>query len=186
MENSSNHTKYTWGELYETLKELEEKGDCHEDKELQKTCTLISSLEKTKTMRAAKKLIKSAIISDYELQRINSPCLEGLLLTGTDKDPIIMLMKLCPHYMDTFRFYMDRITTYSNFSEACVYGTKEMIELLTNKNISHYRLTRAIFVAKYKERHDIVQFLKEKYPDITVRIETDIAPEYYYYIVTNL
>jgi hypothetical protein len=90
-----------------------------------------------------------------------------------------MLMKLCPHYMDTFKFYMDRITTYSNFVEACVYGTKEMLELLINKNISIHTLELGALSAAQKERHDIVQFLNGKGIDIN---NTNVASEYYFYV----
>lgn len=185
---------YSWGELYETLKEMEEKGDCHEDQELEKTCNLIASLEKTTTMRAAKKLIKNTIISDYELQRINSPCLEGLLPTGTEKDSILALVKLPEgvRYMDTFKFYMKRITAYNNFFEICKYGTKEMIELLMNKNICRHDLDLGLSAAICMNRSDIVQFFKEKgietsytryvnmWNNIYSRNIPDITPYYYF------
>lgn len=119
---------------------------------------LLSNLEKTKTLREVKKLLKNITISDEE----KNSCVEGILLTIMEKDPILTLITKFPQYMDAFRFYMKRITTYSNFSIACVYGTKEMIELLMKKNVSRYDLGQGSLAAVNSGRFDIVQFLAEK------------------------
>lgn len=80
-----NPFEHSWGEFYDTLKEMEKNGDTIEDENLLKTFSLIEKLENAKNEREIWDVIEQSNITYYERNRINSSCLDGLILSRRDR-----------------------------------------------------------------------------------------------------
>jgi hypothetical protein len=72
--------EYSWGEFYNTLKEMEKNGDRIEDENLLKTFSLIEKLDNAKSEREIWDIVAANKITKYEQNRINSSCLDGILV----------------------------------------------------------------------------------------------------------
>jgi hypothetical protein len=70
---------YSWGELYDTLKEMEAKGDSHQDPLFTRVFQLFEALDAAKTLVEIKKIVKDCPLTEFEINRINSSCLDGII-----------------------------------------------------------------------------------------------------------
>lgn len=106
---------YSWGELYETLREMEENGDRVEDPLFRQILDLFPRLDRanfTDTMEIIEKLS----FTEQELNRINSPCLDGLMAIRKYL-PISYFDLLCKgNYIESCKFILDKGQTPSVYS----------------------------------------------------------------------
>lgn len=106
-EEKSELLKYSWGPLYETLKEMHDKGDSHNDPLFNRAFELFSLLDNAKTIEEVRIIInEKCTFSPMEINRINSPCLDGIIATIKERDPLEELIRSYWKYMDTCRFYV--------------------------------------------------------------------------------
>lgn len=98
---------YSWGELYETLREMEENGDRVEDPLFRQILDLFPRLDRanfTDTMEIIEKLS----FTEQELNRINSPCLDGLMAIRKYLS-ISYFDLLCKgNYIESCKFMLDK------------------------------------------------------------------------------
>lgn len=117
--NDSSPFTYTWGEFYETLKEMERNGDKIQDENLQRTFALIEKIEQAQTFKEIEKIIKENPISEYEQKRINSICLDGLI-AGCKRFSSVY----SPEYIETGKFMIGKF--------------------IIGKSCSHYNINSAL------------------------------------------
>lgn len=100
---------FSWGPLYETMQELKETGDNdYDDPVMKRGFALFQTLEKAETIMQIRKAIRQANFSENEINKLNSPCFDGIVATVNNDDPIVKLIKTksLRKYVDTFKFYL--------------------------------------------------------------------------------
>lgn len=98
--------EYTWGELYETLKEFNEPI---EDELFQRFFKLVDDLENEADPNNFVNTIKSIIFTETEINRINSLCLDGLFdfAKAYDSPPMKKFLETTA-YKDTVNFIISK------------------------------------------------------------------------------
>lgn len=108
---------HSWGEFYDTLKEMKENGDTSESEQIRRIFELINKLENAKNLQEVKEVINFYNLTEIEINYINSRCLDGIIATINKEDPGLELIEKIPH-VDTFLFYYEREgfqeSTYKN------------------------------------------------------------------------
>lgn len=129
-----NSQNYSWGTLYETLATCE--GD-HEDKSLQKIFSLFHRLDSATTLNEIKTLLKETPLTDYEKNRVNSACYDGLLVSAFKKHPLYTLIRIYPEYLDTCKFYLSKkiLEETSLLYRACEYRREKIVNILLDYKI---------------------------------------------------
>lgn len=100
---------FSWGPLYETMQELKETGDNdYDDPVMKRGFALFQTLEKAETIMQIRKAVRQANFSENEINKLNSPCFDGIIATMNNEDPILKLIvhKKFGKYVDTFKFYL--------------------------------------------------------------------------------
>lgn len=98
---------YSWGELYETLKEMEENGDRVEDSLFRQILDLFPRLDRA-DFTDAMEIIEKLSFTEQELNRINSSCLDGLMAIRKYLS-ISYFDLLCKgNYIESCKFILDK------------------------------------------------------------------------------
>lgn len=123
---------YSWGELYETLKDMEEKGDWVEDPLFRRILNLFPRLENA-PFTEVQRILRTEPFTETELNRINSPCLDGLIACVpfhlTDMKKIYE-----NSYTETYKFCLDKGMPLDNFSSILVeYGNKPILQIYLDR-----------------------------------------------------
>lgn len=107
--DEKNLLTHSWGELYETLLEMKEKGDDPHDELFTRIFELFPKLDKTQTLKEVRDIIdEEAWFTRTELDRINSTCLDGIISTIYKDNPLKNLITDFPMYIETLKFYAKR------------------------------------------------------------------------------
>lgn len=122
---------YSWGPLYETLKEMYDKGDPHEDPLFTRAFELFSLLDNAQTLEKVREILKEkCTFTQMEINRINSPCLDGILYTINSEDPFQELVRNYWKYIETCKFYTNfRKELACPLFMACVNGRTDLVKL---------------------------------------------------------
>lgn len=120
MENTN---LVNWGELYETLQEMKRKGDEIQDPLFLRAFTLFHNLEEAKNIKEIWALLDEANFSEIEINRINSPCLDGIYACRKYKKFCTFLAK----HID--KFYESLVLLAVHASKHDVYG---IVKILCN------------------------------------------------------
>jgi hypothetical protein len=127
---------HSWGELYETLLEMKEKGDDPHDELFARVFDLFPKLDKAQTLTEVREIIdKDAWFTKTELDRINSLCLDGILNTinvnGTT--PMSALVSDHAKYLETLKFYATKVKEddiFSGIFYSIINNRNEIFEVL--------------------------------------------------------
>lgn len=114
--------KYSWGELYETLKEMQRNGDETKDPFLLRMINLFDRLNSVNTIEELRSILEKEKFTEYEQNRINSRCLDGILLTFMKEDIPESLVKNYTEYIDAILYYINR--GLINKRHLCMYAAK--------------------------------------------------------------
>lgn len=128
--------KHTWGELYNTLQEMQHEL---EDESFLKCLALVAALEKSQTLFEIRNTIDTFPLSEYELNRFNSLCLDGIVNTIYELDPLLTLI-LTTKNLQTFKYYCYRgFLQECHVVQLCKLGHTEMLEFaIEEKFIGFY------------------------------------------------
>lgn len=139
---------YSWGELYDTLKEMEAKGDSHQDPLFTRVFQLFEALDAAKTLAEIKKLVKNCKLTEFEINRINSSCLDGIIKSiFISHKPLKFLLHTSSKYVESCKFYISKLPLEKYpmfFNIACVNNRIEIIKYMSeyvpncNKYIIEY------------------------------------------------
>lgn len=150
-ERNYSNSAYSWGELYDTLKEMERNGDTIEDELFQRFFKVVETLEDAKTYDEISNTIKSLNFSTTEINRINSSCLDGLLEYILSNERLRAFVGKTTR-IDTVNFLIKKnIIEYSHLFALCPNKNKlqfDMKTILTNAGDELYdgnRLRTEIF-----------------------------------------
>jgi hypothetical protein len=110
MDDEKQTLIYSWGPLYETLKEMKENGDDHQDEKLRYAFQLFEKLDKVETIVQIRKIILDGLrnISSDEQKRWNSPCFDGIVETIHFNSPIQKILEKHPQHVEAFKYYLLR------------------------------------------------------------------------------
>lgn len=112
---SSTHekmTEYSWGEFYETLKEMKESGDEFKNETFEKAHSLFTKLDTLSNIEDVKQAIKEANLSEIEINYINSSCLDGILISMNRGDKTRPDKGYC-YASKTVPFFVEIVEKYS-------------------------------------------------------------------------
>lgn len=147
----SEQKTYSWGELYDTLKEMEQNGDIIEDELFQRFFKVVEALENAQTYDEISNTIKSLNFSTTEINRINSSCLDGLLEYILSNERLRIFLEKTTR-IDTVNFLIKKnIIEYNHLFALCPNKNKlqfDMKTILTNAGDELYdgnRLRMQIF-----------------------------------------
>lgn len=93
--------KAQWGELYDTLQEMKRNGDEIQDPLFSKAFILFDKLEEANDIQNIWQLLDEANFTETEINRINSPCLDGLYACRKYKKFGTFLAKHIDKYYET-------------------------------------------------------------------------------------
>lgn len=102
----SKHT-YSWGELYETLNTMSKNGDEHQDPLFTKAFELFKKLDNAVGKKQVQKLLQKYSFTEEELNRINSPCLDGILKCINSYNLVYTFLRE-KHSVETLKYFLDR------------------------------------------------------------------------------
>lgn len=120
---------YSWGELYETLKDMEEKGDSVEDPLFRRILTLFPRLESS-PLADIERILEKETFTETELNRINSPCFDGLIACL----PHNMTKIYENNYTETYKFYLDKGLQLDNFAYILTnYGSIKLLQIYLDR-----------------------------------------------------
>lgn len=165
-----------WGEMYDTLYEMK---DELKDESFLKCLQLVDSLEKSSTLVEIKNSIDSYPLTTYELNRFNSLCLDGIINTIDNADPLLALIRtsnirstLSPKgdNFQTFVYYFGKkFCSTKHIAEICLFGRTEMLEYIlfrkslpedtktpNNYSIDHECCYIFRDISIYDKKHDII------------------------------
>lgn len=130
-ENIEKKITYSWGPLYETLKEMYDKGDPHEDPLFTRAFELFSLLDNAQTLEKVREILKEkCTFTQMEINRINSPCLDGILYTINHEHPLRELVRNHWNYIESCKFYLNYLDENGPpLFMACVNGRTELVKL---------------------------------------------------------
>lgn len=121
---------YSWGQFYETLKEMKEKGDDHGDLSLQKCFELVEKLDRITTLSKVNDVLKICAIKPHEIQRFNSPCLDGLFETIDEDSPFLSALR--KRHIETCKYYViKKIFTYGENVTDSIYQNYIVLGCIT-------------------------------------------------------
>lgn len=135
---------YSWGEFYETLKEMKENGDDAKDELFDKMSSYFQELDKASTRETIYNILCSIVrfftLESEAQNRINSKCLDGLLLTRHElfNGELGLWQALAEHhseYIDTCKFYISKGIIKNSVYAACEFDRPELLVLLTQNGI---------------------------------------------------
>lgn len=111
-----NSRPYSWGEFYETLKTMKESGDEVKNETFERCSLLFAKLDKASNIQEVKDAVREAKLSETEINYINSPCLDGILISMNRGDTYCFANKESPfivpiiqgNRLETFKYYISQ------------------------------------------------------------------------------
>lgn len=141
-EQKQNHSysspTYSWGPLYEAMKEMDTD---YKDEVIQKGFALFKELDNTYSWINIKSIVEKTPLTVYEQNKLNSPCLDGILLTYLCNSPLNKIIADYPTYVDTFRFYLSKETDTldrGTLSLIAITNRLKLFACLEDKHFEHY------------------------------------------------
>lgn len=118
---------YSWGPLYETLQEMIQNGDELPDEGLKKGFELFHRLDNAKGRSEVEKVLKEANLTREEQLRLNSPCLDGIIISVQKPHlPAYAIFNTC---LDTCIFFSECFNKqYSRL--ACISGNQHYLKYI--------------------------------------------------------
>lgn len=167
MEETEDKTKdkkkHSWGELYETTKEMERNGEKITSPLLQKCFSLFQKLDNAKNINKARNIIENMPISEEEQNYINSSCLDGILLSINTKKPLLILLDKEKEYVETCKYYLSKGFVKRALWRAIRARKSEIVKVLLDygadmnkQDIGH---CEALFIAICEKDAKIVKIL---------------------------
>lgn len=156
MENKTS----VWGEFYETLKEMEANNDLHNDENLTKSCKLIDSLIEAKDLETIREHINFYKLSQVEIDRINSKCLDGIIASVFSENPMRTLIEKDPRNTFTCNYYLDKKLAKRCLLFACEKGAIDIVKIFVERGANLH--SHAVFRASKSGNTELVKFLIEK------------------------
>lgn len=156
---------YSWGEFYETMVEMEKKGDTAKNEIFEKCSKLFSALDGATTLKKVQNIIKRFPLTEYEQNYINSSCLDGILLSAKAEKPLIALVKK-GEYIETCKYYLSKGMAKRCLYKAIKYGRLKTVELLVKKygadiNVNRRPYGWPLSWATYTNQPEIAIFIIE-------------------------
>lgn len=154
----SKQASYSWGELYETIKQCE--GN-HEDMLFSQAFDLFEKLDNEQFTENIRNLVHEQKFTKIEINRINSPCFDGILHTIYSQKPMLKLIRKFPQYLDTCKYYLSRGFFWeNNFLCACHHNRDKIVKIfLNNQEIEEQLLYEALDIACERGYTKIVEIL---------------------------
>lgn len=123
---------YSWGELYETLNTMSKNGDEHQDPLFTRAFELFKKLDNAVGKKQVKKLLKKYNFTEEELNRINSPCLDGILKCINQRFSLCALLrKNCS--IETLKYFLDRGVCRRSITNAIRYDRLDAVKLFIER-----------------------------------------------------
>lgn len=169
---------YSWGELYETLKGMEKNGDFIEDEFFQKVFKLFDRLDKINSYQEIQEILQEFTLTEYEINRINSSCLDGIIFSINIKywQPYTAVCKI--KFFETAKYYLKHIekskcNRYDMLAGACECGNFDLVKLLVENDdytkdcnndrcIHHKGSNGPLYWAVHNEHIDIMKYMLSK------------------------
>lgn len=135
---------YSWGEFFETLKGMKENGDDAKDELFEQMSYYFQQLDRACTREEIYNILIAVsalfLMQKNAQNRINSKCLDGLLLTqhalfSGELDLWRALAEDYPEYIDTCKFYISKGITKHSVYAACEFDRPEILILLMQNGI---------------------------------------------------
>lgn len=155
-----------WGEMYDTLYEMK---DELKDASFLKCLQLVDSLEKSSTLTEIKNSIDSYPLTTYELNRFNSLCLDGIINTIDNSDPLLALIRTSDNFQTFVYYFGKKFCSTKHIAEICLFGRTKMLEYVLfrkslpedTKTPNNYPIDHEccyIFrdITIYDKKHDII------------------------------
>lgn len=181
-----NEKKYDWGELHDTLREMETEL---EDTSFLKCLRLVTALENSRTLEGIRNSVDMFPLSEYELDRFNSLCLDGIVNTIYNLDPLLTLI-LRTNNVRAFKYYSSRgFLQECHVVQLCKLGRTEMLEFAIDEkcfesygSFDIYRLSSVIIYDEINNNcnigyltaaygnMDTTQMFLEKFPHYSTEI----------------
>lgn len=116
---------YSWGEFYETTKNC----DGYSDEE-KKQFAVFEALDKATTLEEIKEIIEP--LTEYEINRLNSPCLDGIIFTMKDLGQKLYEKE----YVETYKYYMDKNLVHLSVNFIAAIGFMETLKAILDRDPS--------------------------------------------------
>lgn len=123
---------YSWGELYETLKKMSDNGDEHKDPLFTKAFELFAKLDNAVGKKEVKKILQEYPFTEEELNRINSPCLDGII--GCIKNSSIHRI-YSKYSIETLKYFLDRRICVRSVSRAILNDRVDILKLFIERGV---------------------------------------------------
>lgn len=156
---------YSWGEFYETMVEMKQKGDKIENETILKFFRVVKRLNYAKNLKKIRKIITKITFTEYEQNYINSPCLDGILLSAKSEKPLVTLVEK-GDYAETCKYYLSKRIAKRCLYKAIEYRRINIVKILVdhgadvNKQLNH-SLGMPLLMAIQKGGLEITKFLTE-------------------------
>jgi hypothetical protein len=156
---------YSWGEFYETMTSCEGYKD---DEKLQNQFAIIEALEKVKSLEEITEIVHRFALTENEINRLNSPCLDGILKTVEHDKPLEKLVNQYPKYLDSIKFYfakglINKKDTNGMMSIAVSHNSIDLVNILLRHTLYKDDLDKAIFKSIDNNNIDIVKTIGKKF-----------------------
>lgn len=152
--------------MYDTLYEMK---DELKDESFLKCLQLVDSLEKSSTLAEIKNSIDSYPLTTYELNRFNSLCLDGIINTIDNADPLLALIRTSDNFQTFLYYFGKKFCATRHITEICLFGRTEMLDYVLfrkllpkdTKTPNNYPVDHEccyIFrdITIYDKKHDII------------------------------
>lgn len=181
MEEKLSEINYSWGELYETLKEMRKNGDPHNDLLFNQAHQIFVSLDNNTDYKILYTIATKSKFTPQEMNRINSPCFDGICKYF--KVPFVLNLDfellLVGHadffFPETVKFFLSKIPVEKRertlkilFQKACANNNVKLAKFITtiiDKNI--VKLSSRVDICR-NGNEKIVDFLLSTYEDYDV------------------
>lgn len=178
---------YSWGEFYETTKNCSEYTE-----EIKRKFAVFEALDKAKTLYEVGTILLP--LTQYEIDWLNSPCLDGLIYTRGDVYKIYQ-----KEYLETVKYYTEKklyffdlhnflhqnqfsvisflvdkttkVNLQTTLELACFYGNMRTIQLLIEKGATINE--KCLMKASEGNSSETIKFLLER--GIDIHWESDCA-----------
>lgn len=169
------YPKYSWGEMYETLKTMKENGDDSEDPVFTRFFEAVKELDDAKTLTEVKTILTKYNFSTIEIERINSPCYDGLtFVLKVPEGELISKLVDEQKYIETCKYLLLKDMAVRTLLRACRYNNLEMVKLMFI-NSSHIERNKALLSACACNHIDTVKFLVQNGAEINYKNDTPIC-----------
>lgn len=174
---------YSWGELYETLKEMRKKGDHHNDLLFNQAHQIFMALDTNNDYKILYAIATKSKFTTHEMNRINSPCFDGICKYFERSWSTLCYLnfeQLLFDYANTFfpetvKFFLSKISIKDRektlrflFERACICNNVNLAKFiitLIDKNL--VKLSHLIKIFEYGDEK-IIDFLLSTYEKYNV------------------